>query len=260
MEIQNGIWKSDRNAAVNYNNKRQEAVANCIKANERGDRTAAIDFAKSAKNFANSRDKCNQTAAAKIFHYYNIKKSDAYIDLHELHVKESLKKLAEKINSRIVDCQYELNVIVGVGRRSKGEAKLKPSVIMFAEQHHIDYQSHSSNPGMIHMILPKNVLPVTTVIPEHGVHQEATKRKAITFGDYEIKEKIRKHKKIQSKQLQNGHSSTASESVRKELSTETTHLKTKKKSRRRSSRKKGAKSSEPIISADTTDDNICSCH
>jgi DNA-nicking Smr family endonuclease len=116
-----------------------------------------------AKKYKEMMKAANLKAANVAFESNNDRLHFGQIDLHDLHVKEALEKLEERVKDiKKANCQ-NLTVITGQGLHSdKGKAKIKPAVIKFAVKRKIDWEVDQTNSGRINF---KFEVPKTRDVP-----------------------------------------------------------------------------------------------
>lgn len=147
-----------RNEARRFHQLSNDAYRRFKLACRQGDTERAEADKQLMVHYSKLRDDSNKLAAFQIFHHFNRGLPNHKIDLHRLFVKEALDKLTERIGNVINDNVFILQVIVGKGLHSDGEAKIKPKVIEFAEKHNIYCEVDDSNTGLLHLHLDKHTI------------------------------------------------------------------------------------------------------
>lgn len=130
-----------------------------------GNKSKAKEYSDLGKEYTIHYEKYRKMAADGIFHENNERRPFTVIDLHRLYVSEAIEKLSERIIAAMEKNVAELEVIVGQGHHSgDGTAKIKPSVIQFAENNGMHYTINERNPGRICLWLAQSVVKSTKAI------------------------------------------------------------------------------------------------
>lgn len=124
------------------------------KAYKSGNKQRAKTLSNTGKMYARLQTAANEKAAQEIFDYFNPpeKRSVDKIDLHGLFVSEAIEYLVQHIALAQERGHRALIVIVGRGIHSEGGARIKPAVIMYAEEENIRYQVDLPNVGCIRLV------------------------------------------------------------------------------------------------------------
>lgn len=142
-----------RNRAFKYAQLKNEFFYHSKEAWNHGLRLEAKILSNKGRMCSKIMDQSNSRAAHLIFTETNEKKPLDHIDLHYLYVSEALPMLEERIALLKKLGKFQLTVIVGRGKRSLNEPKLKPAVISFAQNKNIRFTSEFPNVGCVRLFL-----------------------------------------------------------------------------------------------------------
>ncbi len=195
--MDSGLWENHRNEANMYNQKSNEAFISSKEAYKRGDKVKGQNYLNLVEKYRKLRDEYNDSAALMIFEHFNKGKTAKIIDLHQLYVKEAIQKLLERLKQLIGDSEDVLDIIVGRGIHSECGARIKPSVINFANDHCIRHEINKQNEGMIRFwLIGVTILSLMSPV-EHKESVKDMKRKSGNPEDcvFQVVKKIRKKKR-----------------------------------------------------------------
>lgn len=161
------IWTYYRKEATKWAVKRDQSFRSSQNAYKRGDGLKAKMDSNLGKNYKKLADEANKSAAEAIFIQNNENRPSTVIDLHGLYVNEAIDILEEYVIFGINNCFHQLDVIVGQGNHSDDGPKLKPNVMLFAENNGIPYTINERNPGCIHLRLGRSDVRSTTTERGH---------------------------------------------------------------------------------------------
>lgn len=158
------IWHYYRKEATKWAIKRDQSFRSSQNAYNRGDGLKAKNDSNLGKHYKKLCDEANKSAANAIFIQMNENRPLTEIDLHGLFVNEAIEKLEDRVIYAINNGVHELDVIVGQGHHSEDGPKIKPSVVMFAENNNIPYIINERNAGCIQLIFGRSgeISPTTT--------------------------------------------------------------------------------------------------
>lgn len=253
-EVEYGAWERSRHVARKYAQQADQAATSAQAASVRGDKAQVIKFSRLVMRCSRCRDNHNRIAAELIFRFHNNRLDDeTIIDLHYLRASEAVNVLLERIEALIINGKSNLDVIVGRGLHSTDGPKIRPTVISLAEHCSIPYKISTTNPGLIHLFLPDNLLETMNMMTTFYFDPEKERvndgRKPVTLDQFLVVKKHRKGRK--------GSISSVSEINREECSSGSTS-KTKKSRRRRSRKKKTKTDSVTISQAEPPSDQVLS--
>lgn len=145
-------YESFRKQAGEHAKKKNELFQKSKQAYKQNRKAEAKKLSTEGKKLEEKMVHCNAQAAEVIFNKNNpLGKYSDSIDLHGLFVKEAIAKLKQKILSAKQVGFPHLDVVVGLGKHSPGEPKLKPAVMQHAQKFNIRYKLDLPNRGCIRL-------------------------------------------------------------------------------------------------------------
>ncbi|KAK0232408.1 hypothetical protein EDD85DRAFT_775095 [Armillaria nabsnona] len=137
--------------------KEGDAMARCLdeshKAHIRGDRAAAKDLSKQAKNHRKKMEQLNKEASNRIYLgqcYDPSPLKPEEIDLHGLYVKEAIAHTDAALKEAKRRGDSEIRIIVGKGLHSGGgEARIKPAIMGLMRKYQLVAELDPSNSGVL---------------------------------------------------------------------------------------------------------------
>jgi len=153
-EKSNDIYLQCRFPAIRALRERDNLYTKATKSYEAGNHRLAQQQAEEAKHQSQLAYEYNKQAAKKIFRYYNAGLGPGRIDLHGLHVNESLEYLQERLIKLSADDSIEkLTVITGVGKHQAGNAMIGPAVVEYLND---NYYKFLESQGKLDVVTKKN--------------------------------------------------------------------------------------------------------
>lgn len=143
---------ADRFEASDHAKRRGDLLSKSQAAWHSGDKAAAHTFSEQGKAEGTAMDRANARAATAYFDANNARHDQGTIDLHGLHVDESIARIEQRIQACTRSGCASLIVIVGRGNHSQGGAggrKIKPAMEKLVAQHKLKIAVDTPNAGCL---------------------------------------------------------------------------------------------------------------
>ncbi|KAK0493229.1 hypothetical protein EDD18DRAFT_433283 [Armillaria luteobubalina] len=134
-------------------NREGDEMARCFseshEAYDRQDHAAAKELANQGNDHKQIMEQLNQEASTCIYREKNRGRPPGEIDLHGLYVKEAIAYTETALSDAVLQRYSELRLIVGKGKHSEGEAKVRPAIEELMRERQLDAELDPSNSGVL---------------------------------------------------------------------------------------------------------------